>query len=93
MAQPRSGLLNRCIETQPAQHAHAIGLRGDPAAFRAPRGVALDQFDRESLGMEGARQGEPGDPAPNNQYCLDFGHSLSVGRAIVMATLCRLPEG
>jgi hypothetical protein len=73
-AQAHSSLLDRFIETQHVQHAHAVGLHADPATFGAPPRAALDQFDPEAIAVESAGRRETGDPTPDDQGCLDFGH-------------------
>jgi hypothetical protein len=66
-------------------------LDRDAAAFGAPFGATLDQFDREPLVVERSRQCKSGETAADNENCLDRGHIFSdTGARIWMRLAHRL---
>ena len=65
------------VEAKGPQHAHAVGLHRNTATLGAPHRVALDELHRKTLAPERTAEREPGDPTPNDQHCLDFGHISS----------------
>ncbi|HEX8927594.1 MAG TPA: hypothetical protein VGA45_01660, partial [Actinomycetota bacterium] len=58
-------------QAKPAQHAHAVGVQGNPGADRRPGGAALHQLGRESLPVQRGRQTEAADAPANHQNPVD----------------------